>query len=302
MLGPQTQTFGWQLFDPPVSDFTGSARGVGVFVRETDPDGILRNARLVYTSKVDYAGLPPLSGKAPQSRLVDGAPVALPSLALVSALRVFGLDKDSVQVATNDTVRLAGNLTPAVNVPVDMQGQMRIRFAGTAAHYPVYSFADIASGKAKPRLDGKTVLFGATAPGDPSTQMCQTPYGKMPRVFVTASALTTLLDRSYVDVVGVHKPQLLGVLLALGIVVGLCLMLVSGGRLVVLALVLTAAYLALAWALYAYGSVLLPLLPALFVILVTTLLALALGYGPFRPREIGVSPTYVPPPSDAMRD
>ncbi len=302
VLGPQTQSFGWQLFDPPVSDFTGSARGVGVFVRETDPDGVLRNARLVYTSKVDYTGLPPLSGKGPQSRLADGEPVALPNLALVASLRVLGLDKGSVQVATGDHVRLAGNLTPPVNVPVDAQGQMRIRFAGMAPRYPAYSFTDIASGKAKPNLSGKVVIFGATAPGDPATQMCPTPYGRMPRLFVTASALATLLDRSYVDVVGVHLPQLLGVLLVAGVVVGLCLMWVSGGRLVALAVVLTVAYLALAWALYAFGSVLLPLLPVLFVILVTTLIALALGFGPFRPRDIGVSPTYVPPPPDAMRD
>jgi len=302
ILGPQTQTFGWQLFDPPVSDFSGSARGVGVFVRETDPDGVLRNARLVYTSKVDYAGLPPLSGKAPQSRLADGAPVALPNLALVASLRALGLDKDSVQVATGDHVRLAGNLTPPVNVPVDAQAQMRIRFAGAASRYPTYSFADIASGKAKPNLDGKIVIFGATAPGDPATQMCPTPSGRMPRLFVTASALATLLDRSYVDVVAVHRPQLLGVLIAVGIVVGLCLMLVSGGRLVALALVLAALYLALAWALYAFGSVLLPLLPALFVILVTALAALALSYGPLRPRNVGVSPTYVPPPRDAVRE
>ncbi len=302
VLGPQTQTFDWQLFDPPVSDFTGSARGVGVFVRETDADGILRNARLVYTSKVDYANMPPLSGKAPQSRLADGVPVALPSLALVASLRALGLDKDSVQVTMGDTVRLAGNLSPPVNIPVDTQGQMRIRFAGDASHYPLYSFADIASGKAKPDLANKVVILGATAPGDPSTQLCQTPWGKMPRVFVTASALATVLDRSYVDVVLVHTSQLLGTLLAVGLVVGLCLMCVSGGRLVALALALTVGYFVLAWALYAFGSALLPLLPVLFVILVTTLLALALGFGPFRPRTVGVSPTYVPPPTEALHD
>lgn len=301
-LGPQTQTFGWQLFDPPVSDFTGSARGVGVFVRETDPDGILRNARLVYTSKVDYSGLPPLSGKAPQSRLADGAPVALPNLALVTALRALGLDKDSVLVTTGDTVRLAGNLSPPVNVPIDAQGQMPIRFAGNASRYPAYSFDDIARGKAKPNLAGKIVLFGATAPGDPATQMCLTPYGRMPRVFVTASALATLLDRSYVDVVAVHLPQLLGMLIAAGLVVGLCLMCVSGGRLAALALVLGAVYLAVAWALYAHGSVLLPLLPVLFVILATALIALALGAGPFRSQTVRVSPTYIPPPHEAMHD
>jgi len=35
-----TQRFEWSLFEPPVSDFTGSARGAGVFLRETDPDAV----------------------------------------------------------------------------------------------------------------------------------------------------------------------------------------------------------------------------------------------------------------------
>lgn len=301
-LGPQTQVFGWQLFDPPVSDFSGSARGVGVFVREADPDGVLRDVRLLYTSKVDYTGLPPLSGTSPQSRLADGAPVALPSLALTASLRALGLDKDSVRFTTGDTVRLAGNLATPVNVPVDLQGRMRIRFGGRVPRYPLYSFDAIASGKAKPDLSGKVVLLGTTAPGDPATQMCLTPWGRMPRLFVTASALGTLLDRSYVDVVPAHAPQLLGVLIAAGLAVGLCLMWVSGGRLALLALALAAAYLALAWALYAFGSALLPLLPVLFVLLATTLVGLLLGVGPLRRRIVGASPTYIPPPQDAFRD
>ena len=77
-LDSQLQEFPYYLFEPPISDFTGAARGVGVFDRETDADGILRRARLVYRSTVSYpAATKPLRGKFPQSQLDDGKPVAL---------------------------------------------------------------------------------------------------------------------------------------------------------------------------------------------------------------------------------
>lgn len=301
VLGPQTQTFAWQLFDPPLSDYTGSARGVGVFPRETQPDGIVRDARLFYTSKADYTGMPPLPAggsaqNAPQSRLADGAPVALPNLALVAALRVLGLDKDSVRIATGDTVRLAGNLNPPVNIPVDDQGHMRIRYPDGAARTLTYSFADIATQRQTPDLTGKTVLFGATAPGDPVTQFCATPFGKMPRVFLTAAALSTLLDRSYVRVVAVYPRALLGTLLLAALMIGLCLMMVSGGRALLVTVLLLVAYLVLTWALYAFNHALLPIVPVLLVLLLTYLTSLALYLGPYRPKLVGASPTYIPPP------
>lgn len=298
----RTQQFPYPDFEPPVSDFTGSAAGVGVFDRETDSDGVLRDARLFYTSTVQY---PPttskLPGKFPQSNLADGAPVALPNLALVAALRVFNLDKSSVHVVSGDTVTLAGNLQPAVDVPVDGQGRMRIRYVSPQAAPVPISFADIVTGKAKPDFQQKIVLIGATATGDPATDLCMTPFGRQPRVEVTASALSTLLDRSYVEVVTRHPHRLIGILLLLGLVVGLALMFVSGLRSVIVTLILLLVYLGICWGAFASGHLLMPILPGILVILAAYLFSLALSLGPFRSVTAEASPTYIPPPQDALR-
>lgn len=300
----RTDHFPYYLFEPPVSDFTQSAAGVGVFDRETDGDGILRNARLIYTSKVEY---PPattkIRGKFPTSNLADGVPVALPNLALVAALRAFNVDKNSVHVVAGDVVHLAGNISPPVDTPVDEQGRMLIRFSGPAGTYPTYSFLDVVTGKAKPDFRNKIVLVGATAAGDEATDRTPTPFpAQMPRVEVTANALATLLDRSYVNVVNRHPAHLLGTLLIVGLLVGLCLMFVSGGRAALVALLLLLGYAAACYGCFALGHLLLPILPGFLIILLTFLVSLALFLGPFRPVRIAVSPTYVPPPSNAVHD
>lgn len=302
-LGPQTQSFPYPDFQPPISDFTGSAAGVGVFDRETDADGVLRDARLFYVSAVQY---PPstqkLPGKFPESKLADGAPIALPNLALASALRIFNLDKSNIHVVTGDTVQLAGAIQPPVSVPVDTQGRMWIRYVNPATAPPPYSFHDVVTGKSKADFSQKVVLIGATASGDPATDLSATPFGRQPRVMVTASALSTLLDRSYVQVVDRAPHRLLGTLLLVGLVTGLCLMWVSGARALLVTLVLLLVYLGLCYGLFTGGHVLLPILPALLVILITYLISLILSLGPFRSITAGVSPTYVPPPRDAVRD
>ena len=228
-FGAQTQVFPWLDFEPPVSDFTGSSRGVGVFDRETDPDGIVRDARLFYVSVVQEPDpLPPLPGKFPPSPLADGAPVALPNLALVAGQRVFDLDKDYVVIRADQTVHLAGNLNPPVDIPVDEQGRMQIRYAGPSGHDLAYSFQDVATGKVKPEVfRDKVVLLGATAAGDPASDLRPTPFGAMPRVEMTANALQTLMDRTYFELVTTHKRHTLGVMILIGLAVGLTLMLLS---------------------------------------------------------------------------
>ena len=300
----RTEHFPYYLFEPPVSDFTQSAAGVGVFVRETDGDGVLRNARLIYTSQVQYpAAVTPIRGKFPTSNLADGAPVVLPNLALIAALRAFNLDKGNVRFVAGDDVHLTGNIAPPVDVPVDDQGRMLIRYSGPAGTYPAYSFKDVVTGKIKPDFHNKIVLVGATAAGDDATDLSVTPFpARMPRVEVTANALATLLDRSYVEVVNRHPPHLLGALLIVGLLAGLCLMLVSGGRAVVVALLLLVGYAAACYACFSLGHLLLPILPGFLIILLTFLVSIALFLGPFRPVRVAVSPTYVPPPSDAVHD
>jgi hypothetical protein len=45
----------------------------------------------------------------------------------------------------------------------------------------------------------------------------------------------------------------------------------------------------------------LPILPGAAVILLTLLVALALYAGPYKPLELEASPTYIPPPAEAVR-
>lgn len=294
-FGVNTPQFPYYLFEPPVSDFAGSSRGVGVFDRETDTDGFLRQVRLVYLTKVEYpATARPLRGKFPQTQLADGVPAAVPNVALVSALRAFGLDKNEVKVTAGDTLSLSANITPEVAIPVDEQGRMLIRYYGPAGSFVHYSFKDLMDGKLpKDSLKGKNVLLGSTATGESATDPKATPFGQMPRVEVTATALTTILDRSYY---GVYTPRILGMLIVLGLITGLILMLLSGARAAVAALLLVAAYLGMTYALYAFGHTMLPILPGIMTILVPFLIGLLLYIGPMKPTAIESSPTYVPPP------
>jgi len=301
-LDAQHQEFPYYLFEPPVSDFTGSARGVGVFDRETDPDGVLRRARLVYRSTVQYpVATKPLRGKFPQSQLDDGKPVALTNLSLMAALSTFHVDKERVAVSSGNNVRILGNLTPPVNIPVGIQSRMLIRYA-VPGSLPTYSFRDVATGKVKPdTFAGKVILIGATAPDDAATSLAATPVGRLPRVEVTANALSTILDRSYVQVVTDSRYRLLGVMIVVGLVTGLLLMLVSGGRAALAMIALVLAYLLVCWGFFTAGHLLLPIWPALLAILTTFLVSLLLYFGPLRPKTLMSSPAYVPPPSDMVR-
>ncbi len=301
-LDSQLQQFPYYSFEPPVSDFTGSARGVGVFDRETDPDGVLRRARLVYRSTVQYpAATQPLRGKFPQSQLDDGRPFALTNLSLMAALSVFGVDKDRVAVSSGNNVRILGSLTPPVIIPVGIQSRMLIRY-GLPGSLPTYSFRDVATGKVKAdTFTGKVVLIGATAPDDPATSLAATPVGRLPRVEVTADALSTILDRSYVQVVSDSRYRLLGVMIVVGLAAGLALMLVSGGRAAIVTVALLLAYLLVCWGFFGSGHLLLPIWPAILAILTTFLVSLLLYFGPLRPKILAPSPAYVPPPPDMVR-
>lgn len=301
-LDDQLQEFSYSLFEPPVSDFTGAARGVGVFDRETDSDGVLRRSRLVYRSTVQYpAATQPLRGKFPQSQLDDGKPVALTNLALTAALSTFHVDKERVAVSSGNNIRILGNLTPPVSIPTGIQSRMLIRYAAPGS-LPTYSFHDVATGKVKPdAFAGKVVLLGATAPDDAATSLAVTPVGRLPRVEVTADALSTILDRSYVQVVSDSRYHLLGVMILVGLLSGLLLMLVSGGRAALVTAVLLLTYLLACWAFFVLGHLLLPIWPALLVFLTTLLVSLLLYFGPLRPRILTPSSTYMPPPPDMVR-
>ena len=301
-LDSQLQEFPYYFFEPPMSDFTGAARGVGVFDRETDPDGVLRRARLVYRSTVQYpVATQPLRGKFPQSQLDDGKPVALTNLSLMVALSVFNVDKERVAVSSGNNVRVLGDLTPPVRIPVGIQSRMLICYA-LPGSLPTFTFRDVVNGKVKPdTFGGKVVLIGATAPDDAATSLAATPVGRLPRVEVTADALSTILDRSYVQVVEDSRYHLLGVMIVVGLMTGLLLMLVSGGRAAIVTIALVLTHLLVCWGFFASGHLLLPIWPAVLTILTTFLVSLLLYFGPLRPKTLLPSASYVPPPPDRVR-
>ncbi len=271
------QPFAWPLFEPPVSDFTQQARGVGVFVRETDQDAVIRHARLLYLSQVKTpATTPPLSSASgvPPSPL-DGFTVALPGLALAGARQALGVDKTSVS-ARNDAVTIGGGFGRPFVVPVDGSSRMVINYAGPAGTYPVYSLADVASGTVPATtFKDKVVLFGATAAGAEETDRRLTPYGGMPRVEITANAIGSILGRA--PLVRSRGGDVLAALVAVGVVAGLLLAQSRPARVFLTGLGLTLLYFVVAWALLTYARLLAPLLPALFVLAASTLIATAVA-------------------------
>jgi adenylate cyclase len=286
----KTSAFPYYLFEPPMSDYAGSSRGIGVFDRETDADGVLRTARLMYLTKVEYpASTAPLPGKFPQSHLADGAPVLLPNISLVASMRAFDVDKESVSLKTGESVHVTGTTEAIADAPVDDQGRMDIRFSGPEGSYPRISFADVAAGTISPSLfKDKIVLIGATAAGDAATDARVTPFGPMPRVEITANAIGTLLSRSFVTR---YAKGFSIAIVVVGVIVGLCLMFTSGWRSAWSSLALVAGYLMLVCGFYAFGHVVLPVLPVLIVVAWTFVLSMLLNIGPFRPVEIAVPET-----------
>jgi CHASE2 domain-containing sensor protein len=297
----KTPEFAYQFFEPPVSDFTGSSRGVGVFDRETDNDGVVRHARLFYRSEVTYPQT--ANGRLPKNfgnaKLNDGAPVALPNLALISSVGTFDIDKWDVSVL-NSEISMGGSIRPHVDIPIDDQGRMLIRYSPAGAQQQV-SFADVMSGKVKSDFfRDKTVLIGATADGDEATDARVTPVGtRIPRVEITANAISTILDRSYV---GWYDHKALGITIFVGLIAGLMLMLVSGARATALTLALMLGWLVVCYFAFSVGHLILPVISGLLIILIPYVVGLALALGPFRPEPVPVSPTYVPPPPGAVRN
>ena len=271
------QPFAWPLFEPPVSDFTQQARGVGVFLRETDGDAVIRHARLLYLSRVETPpATPPLSAASgiPPSRL-DNFTVALPSLALVGARQALGVDKISV-AARNDTVTIVGDFGKPFVVPVDGSSRMVINYAGPAGTYPVHSFAEVAAGTvAASTFTNKVVLFGATAAGAEETDKRLTPYGEMPRVEITANAVGSILGRA--PLVRARGNDVLATLIAVGVIAGLLLAQSRPVRVFLTGLGLMLLYAAVALGLLLYARLLAPVLPALLVLAAATLIATAIA-------------------------
>jgi len=256
----------WQRFSPPVSDFTGAARGAGLFLREDDPDGIMRDTRLIYRSHVTA----PQAGSISSSPL-SGKDVVLTSLPLAGAQAAFGMDKSAVRVDGDEVVmRRRGD---PVRIPIDYAGRTVIRYARPTPTNLI-SFSDIAGGDVGGDLfRDRIVIFGVTAADTKETDNRRTPRGIMPRVFATASILSSILDENFIA--RSDSRNAVTTLLLIGIVSGLLLPRARARMVGVAGICLAVVYLGTAWITLAISGLLLPILPGLITIAIATALSLA---------------------------
>lgn len=130
---------------------------------------------------------------------VDGN--AYPSLALRVMTAAFNIkDKDlyleTGQGLTSAPLTIKAQNHPALAVPLDERGNMRINYSQSPASYQVVSAIDVLSGEVpQTLLDNAWVLVGATAFG--LNDIVPTPHsGTTPGVELQARLITALLDNN----------------------------------------------------------------------------------------------------------
>jgi adenylate cyclase len=268
-----TPDYGWLGFDPPVSDFAVSARGMGVStVNDTaDIDGVIRRTPTGWVSPIEYPAQPPL----PEPSKLTGFTGVVPGLPVIAALFAFNLNKEVLGYAFGDHLQIAGSLKPPVVIPIDAAGHMVINYLGPAGRIPRVSLVDAARGQVSAStFKGRVVFIGMIAGSSAEVQALPTPYGSMPRVEITANAVHSILDRSYVFVETLRSP--LGYLMAFAVVLGLVAPLFRPAMGMLATLLLLLLYFVVAIVVLRFWHVLLPVLPAVLLAVLVYLAALLL--------------------------
>lgn len=277
-----TPDYAWIGFNPPVSDFAVSARGLGVSTVEAaaDADGVIRRVRTGWVSPIQYPASPPL----PEPSKLFGNTGVVPGLSVIASIFAFDVDKTALTYRFGDHLLIAGSLKPPVLIPIDAAGNMVIDYIGPAGRIPRYSLVDVARGHVPAAtFKGKLVFMGLIAGPLQEAEPLPTPCGPMPRVEITANAVHSILTRSYLFVETQRSP--LAYLLAFGLVLGIVVPLFRPGIDALVALLLLLLYLAIAVLMLRFGHVLLPVLPAALLAVGFYLLALLLRAVLRGPRE-----------------
>ena len=117
-----TPDYAWLGFDPPVSDFALSARGMGVStVSETaDADGVIRRTRVGWISPIEYPAQPPL----PEPSSLSGRTGVVPGLPVIAAMFAFNVDKTALAYTFGEHLLIGGSLKPPVFIPIDAMGHI----------------------------------------------------------------------------------------------------------------------------------------------------------------------------------
>jgi adenylate cyclase len=254
-----TPDYAWLGFDPPVSDFAVSARGLGVSTVDeaADADGVIRRTRTGWVSPIQYPAQP----MPPEPPKLSGFTGVVPGLPVIAAMFAFNLDKDALTYTFDQILMLAGGLKPPVRVPIDAAGNMAINFVGPAGTIPRHSLVDVGRGQVgAATFKEKVVFVGLTDGPAQEAEPLATPVGPMPRVEITANAVHTILERNYLLVDTLRSP--LGYLLSFGLVLGVLVPLFRPGIDALVTLALLLLYLGVAVAVLRFGRTLLPVLPA----------------------------------------
>lgn len=259
-----TPDHAWLGFDPPVSDFAVSARGMGVstVAGSPDPDGVIRRTRVGWISPIQYPPQPPL----PEPSPLSGRTGIVPGLPVIAAMFAFNVDKEALAYTFGEHLIIGGTLKPPVFIPIDAMGHMTMNYVGPAGTIPRYSFVDVGRGQVDASVfKDRVVVIGMTDGPTEAAEALPTPVGPMPRVEITANALHSILERNYLFVETRRSP--LGYLMAFGVALGFFVPLFRRGIDLLVTLLLLLIYLAVAVLTLRFWHMLLPVLPAVFMAL-----------------------------------
>ncbi len=264
---PETPQYQWLGFDPGVSDYAVSARGLGLSTTDdtADIDGVLRRTKVGCYTQIAY---PP---NEPATKLT-GQLVVVPGLAVTAAEQAFEVDKQYISYDFRERMLFGGQLRPPVWAPINPRGQMTINYVGPPGSFATSSLIDVIQGKVPAQsFKDKVVLIGLTSPrakeGDSPAEFLPTPYAPAsPRVEITANALHSLLMRNYVR----HEPhKTFPFLILLGLALGFLVPLFRAGVDAAVALVIFLLYGAAAVLALKLANLIMPVIPALLLVVLS---------------------------------
>jgi CHASE2 domain-containing sensor protein len=283
---PETPNYRYYFFVPPLSGFLGAAKGSGVAVSPSNGSYFVRSAQLAYLTRVLYP-VPsrPLPRSMPMPRLTDRV-VVMQGLPLVVAKNVLGDEGGLSQVHFGRSISLFSGMSP-YQVPIDEQGAMHIDFAGAAGTYPNYSAADLLAGSLDSSLfENKIVLVGVTDPTSSQAAIFNTPFGRMPRVEITANAIASILGGTAPVR---RQKETLVVFLLLSIILGLTLPLFGRWSLGPITFVLALAYIVLDVLSLALLHRAFPVVPGVVLILAAGIVTALLRPAVFVDEDTGIT-------------
>jgi adenylate cyclase len=151
------------------------------------------------------------------------------------------------------------------NIPVDNAYRLRINFSTLNTDRPYLSYGDVISGNFDPTMiKNKIVLIGMAATGELDTWAVPTVAGKVPGVYIQATAMDTILSSRFLTEAGTLATMLIMVLFVVIICLALPRLKLKWGG--VLLLVLLVGYTAASFMAFDRGYILNMLYPLLLLL------------------------------------